>query len=559
MTLPKGTVRAVYCDTGIGRYQGNPLIEALPPILDLRRLREGLSEKMAFRQEDAFLDGQTRVHVISQLLDGFFQPLARHFDLEQKLSITLRQGYVGRNPATGDLNAHIQNGYERVMKGDLQAFRFDHVESTAKSLSFIGCSGSGKTSSLNRILATYPQVIRHDERNFTQLVFLKIDCPHDGSLKSLCHNFFREIDAVLGTDYVRRYVEKRHGVEMLIATMAHIANAYAIGLLVIDEIQHLSVKNSGGAERMLNFFVTLVNQISVPVVMVGTPKARSVFETDLRSARRSAGLGSILWEPLAKPASDEDVSQTEWGAFTNLLWKHQWLTKASPAISDEVRAVWYDLSQGIMDVVIKLFVLSQIRAIVTGIERITPALMRKVYEDEFKPIHPMIEALRSGDATRIARYSDLTIPDVDKHILKLGDLLRPKEPDVSVVAPYRGNPQAIRLHNMLTAMGYESDLLEPLIAGVFDENPNLAMKDLMPLIVNRYPVSEREKTASSSTKTMANRSAVKQKDWHTLDSHDLRFLLSQAVDEEGFHGALAGEGLLFDVDRWVASFGGGPC
>ncbi len=559
MTLPKGTVRAVYRDTGIDRYRGNPLIEALPPLFDRPRLREGLSEKIAFRQEDTFLDGQTRVHVISQLLDGFFQPLARHIDLEQKLSLTLRQGYVGRNLATGDLNTHIQNGYERVMKGDLQAFRFDHVESTAKSFSLIGCSGSGKTSSLNRILATYPQVIYHEKHNFTQLVFLKIDCPHDGSLKSLCHNFFREIDAVLGTNYVRRYVEKRHGVETLIATMAHIANTHAVGLLVIDEIQHLSVKNSGGAEKMLNFFVTLVNQISVPVVMVGTPKARSVFEMDLRSARRSAGLGAILWEPLAKPASDEDASKTEWGAFTNLLWKHQWLTKASPQISDEVREVWYDLSQGIMDVVIKLFVLSQIRAIVTGIERITPALMRKVYEDEFKPIHPMIEALRSGDATKIARYSDLTIPDVDRRVLELGGLLRPKEPAASAVSPYRGNPQAIRLHNMLTAMGYESDLLEPLIAGAFEENPNLAMKDLMPLIVNRYPVSEQEKATPSSTKAKANRPAVKQKDWHTLDSHDLRFVFSQAASEGAFHRALVGEGALFDVDRWVASFGGNQC
>lgn len=559
MTLPKGVVRAVYRSTGIGRYRGNPLIEALPPILDLRRLREGLSEKIVFRQEDALLDGQTRVHVISQLLDGFFQPLARHIDLEQKLSITLRQGYVGRNPATGDLNAHIQNGYERVMKGDLQVFRFDHVESTAKSLSLIGCSGSGKTSSLNRILATYPQVIYHDDRNFTQLVFLKIDCPHDGSLKSLCHNFFREMDTVLGTNYVRRYVEKRHGVETLIAAMAHIANTHAVGLLVIDEIQHLSVKNSGGAEKMLNFFVTLVNQISVPVVMVGTPKARSVFEMDLRSARRSAGLGSILWEPLARPASNEDVSKTEWGAFTNLLWKYQWLTKAPPEISDEVREVWYDLSQGIMDVVIKLFVLSQTRAIVTGIERITPALMRKVYEDEFKPIHPMIEALRSGDATKIARYSDLTIPDVDKRILELGNLLRRKDPDVSVVIPYQGNSQAIRLHNMLTEMGYESDLLKPLIARMFEENPNLTMKDLIPLIVNRYLASEREKAASSSTNVKVSRPAIKQKDWHTLDSHDLRFLFSQTADEVGFHQALAGDGRLFDADRWVASFGESPC
>ncbi len=67
---------------------------------------------------------------------------------------------------------------------------------------------------------------------------------------------------------------------------------------------------------------------------------------------------------------------------------------------DDLRDLWFDLSQGIMDVVIKLFVLSQIRAVVTGTERITPNIMKKVYHDELKPIHPMMEALRSGDPSK---------------------------------------------------------------------------------------------------------------------------------------------------------------
>lgn len=276
-------------------------------------------------------------------------------------------------------------------------------------------------------------------------MFLKIDCPHDGSLKSLCHNFFREIDSVLATNYVKRYAEKRHGVETLIALMSHLANTHAIGLLVIDEIQHLSVRASGGGEKMLNFFVTLVNEISIPVVMVGTPKARPIFEMDLRSARRGAGFGSILWEPLSKPAPEENVLRTEWGAFTSKLWKYQWLTKASEEISDELRDLWFNLSQGIMDVVIKLFVLSQIRAVVTGTERITPNIMTAVYQDELKPIHPMMEALRSGDPSKIARYSDLTIPDIDKKILELSNLLESSKDQIRKSVQYGGNDQVTQL------------------------------------------------------------------------------------------------------------------
>src|SRR5690554_5139655 len=104
MTLPSGMVTAVYQDTGIPSYQGNPLIEALPPIPERKQLIAGLSETMALRPREIYLDGQTRIHIISQLLDGFFQPLARHIELESKVSIMLRQGYVGRNIATGDLS-----------------------------------------------------------------------------------------------------------------------------------------------------------------------------------------------------------------------------------------------------------------------------------------------------------------------------------------------------------------------------------------------------------------------------------------------------------------------
>lgn len=216
--------------------------------------------------------------------------------LSERISVMIRGGYVGRNPKTGDLQKHLQNGYERVQTGELETFRFEEARSTAQSLLLIGCSGSGKTTSLHRILATYPQVIYHRELNVEQVVYLKIDCSHNGSLKEICLNFFRALDRALGSNYERRYGLKRHGIETMLALMSQIANAHALGLLVIDEIQHLSRSRSGGSQEMLNFFVTMVNIIGVPVMLIGTPKAREIFEADLRSARRGAGFGAIFWD-----------------------------------------------------------------------------------------------------------------------------------------------------------------------------------------------------------------------------------------------------------------------
>jgi hypothetical protein len=340
MVLPDKITKAIYCDSLVEQYRRNPLIEALPPIMSCKQVAQGLTSAIKFNPADIYVDGAHRAHIIAQLVGGFFQPFANHLELETKITVMLRQGYVGRNLNDGSLNAHLQNGYERVMTGELDVFRFAQAKSTAQSFSLIGCSGIGKSSTLNRILAAYPQAIFHEQYNFTQIVYLKIDCPHDGSLKQLCNHFFEAVDEVLHTDYKTKYVLKRHTVETLMALMSQIANVHALGVLVIDEIQHLNASKSGGTEKMLNFFVTLVNVIGLPVVMVGTPKAKSIIEIDLRSARRSTGFGALLWNPLQSPSPKTDPDQiklTAWGAFTNKLWQYQWLQKREETLTEEMR------------------------------------------------------------------------------------------------------------------------------------------------------------------------------------------------------------------------------
>ena len=61
----------------------------------------------------------------------------------------------------------------------------------------------------------------------------------------------------------------------------------------------------------------MVNTIGVPVMLIGTPKARDIFEADLRSARRGAGFGSIYWEPM--PQYIKELPNNEWIGFTNNL------------------------------------------------------------------------------------------------------------------------------------------------------------------------------------------------------------------------------------------------
>ncbi|HAS89186.1 MAG TPA: hypothetical protein DCS48_07760 [Desulfovibrio sp.] len=324
MPLPKNTVYAVYRDETTRKYKGNPKIEALPPKMNLKKIKKCLTGKVEFDVRDIYEDDIDRIHMISSLLDDFFQPLTTHVEFERKLSLLIRKGYVGRNLADGSLRKHQQNGYERVMAGDLDAFVFDTPISTASSMLLTGVPGCGKSSTIDRILATYPQVILHEKYNFTQLVYLKIDCPHDGGIKNLCINFFRAIDRVLDTDYETIYVKKRHNIETLLSLIPQVANKHGLGVLVIDEIQHLYGRSSGGVNNMMSFFVTMENTIGLPVVFVGTPKARDIFEKELRLARRGVGLGSLVWEPMKNIAPIVDprsgkIKTNEWRSFTDVL------------------------------------------------------------------------------------------------------------------------------------------------------------------------------------------------------------------------------------------------
>jgi hypothetical protein len=551
MPLPENYVVAVYADPGVERYRGNPLIEALPPIMDLQALKVKLTGKVKFNSQDCFGKGHLRAHQISALLDDFFQPLSIHKQLEEKISVMVRGGYVGRNIADGSLNKKMQEGYQRIMSGVTSDFRFAQTNSTAKSLSLIGCSGSGKSSTINRILATYPQVIYHKDYNAIQLPYLRIECPSDGSLKSLCLNFFREVDRTLHTGYEEKYARKRHSTEVLLSLMGQVATQRAVGVLVIDEIQRLTLKRSISKEAMLEFFVALVNVIGVPVVMVGTPKARPIFEMELQAGRRSAGFGSLFWEPMKpgpiriNPKTDEP-KKTEWQAFTDKLWQYQWLTNRDEILNDEIRDCWFDLSQGVLDIVVKLFVLAQMRAISTGLERITIKLLRTVYQQELKPVHPMLDALRRGDPELIVKYSDLQLPDMDKRLLELRQLIDEQQAEKESIPTFGNNEKALRLYTMLQGMGCDSKLLEPLIENAFQQYPDLSLPELTRIILGWY--SSPPKTEKIKTEY------VKSTNWHTLPSEDLRFKFSQAEKGHFYYELQYGQEL-FDVPKWLKKVG----
>ncbi len=385
-------VFANYRNPQIPDYQGNPLIEALPPILGKREALKHLAYFPTYDEEHRHWDAHLRLHLLPNTLK-FFTPLGIHMQLLWQIETLIRLSYVARNPA------HIgfwQDINQRVDSIDADGFALRRERSTAKSLTIIGVSGVGKTTAVEEILLLYPQVINHSHyqgQDFTirQLVWLKLECPYDGSVKGLCLNFFQAVDSLLGTSYYKNLAKGHRTIDELIPDVAQVASNQSLGLLVIDEIQNLSEAKSGGAAKMLKFFVQMINTIGISIVLVGTYKAWSVLSGEFRQIRRGTGLGDLVWEPMK-----EDET---WQTFVKSLWRYQYVRHPCPLTPKLSHTLYYEC-QGITDFAVKLYLLAQVRAIVTGQEKITESIIKSVAHDCLRTARSVLNALKETNENK---------------------------------------------------------------------------------------------------------------------------------------------------------------
>jgi hypothetical protein len=209
---------------------------------------------------------------------------------------------------------------------------------------------------------------------------------------------------------MERYGSGHKSTNIMIPIISKLLQNVGLGILVIDEIQHLSLAKSGGSAAVLNFFTTLINTANIPILLVGTPKSLNILQSEFRQARRSfSGHGTFYWDRMQKDAS--------WDLFLSGLWKYQWIQRPVE-LTDEISSILYDETQAIPDIVVKLFMMIQLRAISTGKETFTSAMIRKIANEQLKLIRPMLEALRNGRTSQLLDYQDIVMPDVTEFMNK---------------------------------------------------------------------------------------------------------------------------------------------
>jgi hypothetical protein len=448
---------AEYLPQAVLQFCDNPLTEALPPALTPREVTEYLLQLPPYSDKDRKLTQEYRIQM-TETAREFFVPNGKHLTVYYAIMNMIRRGYIRRNPVLWEYWKEIHRNIKSFLKAIKEK---PFPNSRARGLAIVGSGGTGKSTTVEKILQSLPQVITHTSYKgqdfiMKQLVWLKLECPRNGSLRELCINFFIAVDEILGTQYKKKYAGNSHRtLEDLITGMSLVAANQCLGILVIDEIQDLSEARSGGDITMVNFFVHLENKIGVPFALIGTQDADPILSNQFRQLRRVSEQGYITWDRMSEvmPETDEfDEDEEEtgpstldssvatqgndsenkgkepvpdpvWKDFVETLWAYQYVKHPRPMkenfLEDKCVHALYKVSRGIPAVVQTIFVLTQQLAILNEEEKISPRLIRETVQTNLHKIKEMLGEARMKKPREIRPVSDLA--DMDDRIFEAED------------------------------------------------------------------------------------------------------------------------------------------
>lgn len=362
-------IKAQYREAILPEHQGNPFIEALPK----KQSAESLMDSFAYYPE---VDEKIRQHSdplvreeYTQRLKSLRQPLPIYYDCFRAIETAIKTGYSSKNPFTPTTAQFLH--YQVDERPEIEP-RTGFFEPKADSITLIGESGVGKTSMLEQLLNSLPQIIEHDiyqgqEMEFThQIVWIKVDCPNNSSVRELCEEILSMIDSALG-----QITKPEPTIPKLMRQIEQKIKSSFLGLLVIDEMQRLVFKRTGGENNLLNFLHSLVNKLGVPLLFCANPPFDETLAKTLKAARRAESGGYFEMEPLKSDSQG-------WDYFVHELWDLHW-TNVTTELTETLNDKLFELSVGNLDLAHRIYRDAQKLVIGSGDERITEAVLEQAY------------------------------------------------------------------------------------------------------------------------------------------------------------------------------------
>lgn len=393
---------AHYYRQSMEEFIGNPLLEAIPPMDDPALYPKLLLVQPPYKPEDRQLPAATRLIRLQRLAELHI-PAKEDVMLLMSINRILRWGYAGRNPMGMDTVGEALAGQGIELTDKLEKY-LTSIIAPIYGFPVLGISGVGKTTSVLNALSLFPQVISH--RSYRgqpfekdQLVWLKVDCPGDGTPKGLCSAILRGIDEALGTDYAQQIIRNRMSKDVLLVKVSQLVQSLYLGIIVIDDIQNLCSTKRPVSDELLSFMVSMANNLKIPVVMVGSPKILDLLQREFQQAKRASGEGEIRMNLMPQDSP-------EWNRFMKILWRYQY-TVRRVNFTEKMEKAFFEESVGNPFVAATLYKLVQDDAIISTKESFTAADVRRVASDKMGITAKMRRDMLNGVDVELNRYRHL--------------------------------------------------------------------------------------------------------------------------------------------------------
>ena len=391
---------AVYHDTGVSRFAGNPFIEAMPP---LEQSKSDFLTNLAHYPAKPSATLRRSSEVVRLMELSTINDIVYPFPEYQKAGFTLakmaRDTYVARHPLTA---MDRQRRHAIATTGTNGLPMPADWKPSAKGYFMMSVSGQGKTTFAAAALLRYKQVICHSNYHGAdlkchQVVYVLLRVPHDATLKSLCLQFFNEIDRLLGTDYSRKAAALRN-IAPMVDLMNKVATAVSLGFIVVDEVQNLRSARAQNAELVLNLFSEIIERLGISLLALATPAVQAVVEGAVRNTRKLASFGSLVIEPMAR-------NSPQWEEFCDTYWDYTFV-KTKTKLTKEILDAWYTASAGNTAFAALAFTLSQHNEI-GGREIIDATAFQRTAATDMAFLGPAIAALLSKNPAKLRMFDDL--------------------------------------------------------------------------------------------------------------------------------------------------------
>lgn len=418
-------VHAKYNRAILPEHRGNPLIEALPP----KASPDSVMDEFCYYPD---LDPHIRQHPdplvreeYTSRLKNLRQPLPIYYECFRAIETAIKQGYSTKNPFSPSTSQFLH--YPVDERPDVEPVS-GYFKPKGEGITLVGESGVGKTSMLEQVLNYFPTVIIHDVykgkkmEHRSQVVWLKVDCPNNSSVRDLCEEILAHLDEACGfldskpaqtIGGLKRQIEQR-------------VKSSFLGILVIDEMQRLQIRRAKGENNLLNFLHSLVNKLGVPILFCANPPFDITLSKTLKAARRAESGGYLV---MTSPTRNSQ----SWKNFVEELWDLHWTnisTELTPELSDKL----HELSTGNLDLAHRIYRNAQKLVIGTEDERITEAVLEHSYNTACA-LSARTEEIREAQATYIPRRSVDSSKEKavyeKNHTNIPGDLSRPQHPEFS--------------------------------------------------------------------------------------------------------------------------------